>query len=55
MARNDNEILGYLIARLSNLTKSLKNTALPYLSLDKIGGLDEIIYHRQIAVKSGRK
>ena len=50
------ELLGYLIGcRFSNLPKDLQRDILPCLVKQKINLLEQVIYHRQIAVKSGTK
>ncbi|MES2677982.1 MAG: GNAT family N-acetyltransferase [Pseudomonadota bacterium] len=56
VAEKDGEVLGYLIAsRFTYLPENLQNGVLSCLQMKKITDFEQIIYHRQIAVKSGFK
>ena len=53
-ARNDDQILGYLIAsRLSSVVSNFQNMILPHIKEATIDWQDKIIYYRQIAVRQG--
>lgn len=55
-AKENNELLGYIISsNLEKIPKDLQKTVSPYLSLKNINSSNQILYHRQIAVKSGSK